>query len=384
VKKILFISHDAARSGAPLALLQFQQWLKENSDFVFETVQLSPGELLNDFQKVSKTTLCMPRKIDQGLSRAYSLLGTKASSAGICYRRFAKKIAGSDIGLIYANTISNGVMLEALADLRCPVICHVHELESLIQFFGRQNFDLVNRYATRYIAVSEKVKENLTCNHGLNSDIIDVVYPSINTKKIPATFQKIDSLCSRIPKNAFIVCSSGQGIPWIKGKDIFIQLAYVVKHTYPDLPIHFLWIGGTPEGLDRYLLENDIASAGLSERIHLVPSVPNPLDYFNMCDVFVLVSREESFGLVCLEAAAIGKPIICFDKGGSMHEFVENDAGFVVPYLHITAMAEKIAALARHPDLTKCLGAKAREKVFQRHDISIAFPSILEVIQRVL
>ena len=96
----------------------------------------------------------------------------------------------------------------------------------------------------------------------------------------------------------------------------------------------------------------------------------------------MLVSREESFSLACLEAAALGKPIICFDKGGSMHELVENDAGYVVPYLNIHAMAEKIIELARQPDLKKRLGAKAREKVFQRHEISIAVPSILGVIKR--
>jgi glycosyltransferase involved in cell wall biosynthesis len=384
MKNILFVSHYAERTGAPLSLLQFQQWLKENSDIVFETVQLGPGALFADFQKVSKTTLCVPGRIDQCLNRVYSLLGTQASSTKICYTRFAKKMANKNIGLVYANTITNGALLDALADLHCPVICHVHELESLIQFFGKNNLEFVKNHTTRYIAVSEKVKSNLVVNHEIPADIIDVVYPYINTKNVSEPFQNTKSLCSEIPKDAFIVCGSGQGIPWIKGKDIFIQLAYILKHSYPDLPVHFLWIGETTEGLDTYLLENDIAMAGLSDRIHLVPSVENPLDYFNICDVFVLVSREESFGLAGLEAAALGKPIICFNQGGSMHELVENDAGYVVPYLNINAMAEKILELARRPDLKKSLGAKAKEKVFKRHDISVAGPSILKVIKRFL
>ena len=88
----------------------------------------------------------------------------------------------------------------------------------------------------------------------------------------------------------------GQGPNWLKGKDIFVQLAYVITRDYPDMPIHFLWIGGSNEGIDDYLINHDIASAGLSARVHIVPEVANPLDYFNRCDVFVLVSREESFG----------------------------------------------------------------------------------------
>jgi hypothetical protein len=40
---------------------------------------------------------------------------------------------------------------------------------------------------------------------------------------------------------------------------------------------------------------------------------------------------------VCLEAAALGKPIICFGDAGGMPEFIEEVCELVVPYLDILA-----------------------------------------------
>jgi hypothetical protein len=45
MKKILFISHSAGRTGAPLMLLNFLTWVKENSDITFEALLKTSDEL---------------------------------------------------------------------------------------------------------------------------------------------------------------------------------------------------------------------------------------------------------------------------------------------------------------------------------------------------
>jgi glycosyltransferase involved in cell wall biosynthesis len=99
-------------------------------------------------------------------------------------------------------------------------------------------------------------------------------------------------------------------------------------------------------------------------------------------DVFVLTSREDPYPLVCLEAAALEKPIVCFAGAGGMPEFVENDCGFVVPYLDIAAMGDHVVSLLDAPDLRVVIGRAARRKVSERHDVGKAAPRILEIIER--
>ena len=52
--KILFISHEATRTGAPILLLNFLNWLKKNSDIeieiLFKESKGNKGALINEFK----------------------------------------------------------------------------------------------------------------------------------------------------------------------------------------------------------------------------------------------------------------------------------------------------------------------------------------------
>ena len=67
-----------------------------------------------------------------------------------------------------------------------------------------------------------------------------------------------------------------------------------------------------------------------------------------------------------------------------MKEFVQEACGFVVPYLDIEAMADAIVTLIRSPALRSDHGRRAAEKVRAQHDVSIAAPKILDIIERLL
>ena len=70
-----------------------------------------------------------------------------------------------------------------------------------------------------------------------------------------------------------------------------------------------------------------------------------PAEILKTADLLALVSLEDSFPLVGLEAALQGTPTICFQGGGGMPEFVSDDAGFAVAYLDVEEMSLQIASL---------------------------------------
>ena len=110
-------------------------------------------------------------------------------------------------------------------------------------------------------------------------------------------------------------------------------------------------------------LRSDLRLLALEDRVHFVGNKPNPLDYSSLFGVFALVSREDAFPLVMLEAASLGKPIVCFADSGGATEFVNNSCGFVVPYLGIEAMAAKVLELLESVSLRRSLGEQAAKKV---------------------
>jgi len=83
-----------------------------------------------------------------------------------------------------------------------------------------------------------------------------------------------------------------------------------------------------------------------------------------------------------LEAAALGLPVLCFDEAGGMPEFVEQDAGRVVPYLDVDLAAARLRELAADPELCARLGRRAAEKVRAGFDIQSIAPQVAAVIKR--
>ena len=75
---------------------------------------------------------------------------------------------------------------------------------------------------------------------------------------------------------------------------------------------------GTNGAAEVVALRKLVADLGLDDRVRFVP--PQPHDrlaaYYQAADVCLVPSRTESFGLVALEAAACGTPVVAADVGG--------------------------------------------------------------------
>ncbi|MBW4470182.1 MAG: glycosyltransferase [Stenomitos rutilans HA7619-LM2] len=365
MKRILFISHDASRTGAPIVLLNFLRWFRDHTHLPFLILLREDGALRSEFEAIGPVIVL--------------------NQAGFAEETIAEQLEEYDVRLIYSNTIVNGMLLKALSHFQCPIISHVHELEQTIRYYVNLSFfQWVERYTTQYIVASNAVKNNLHLNHGIEAEKLNVIY-----EFIPIRSDSVNSIeCKQalrtelaIPENAFIVGSCGT-IEWRKGADIFVQLLRTLHKQRVDAPIYFLWVGGPTDSAFFDGIYADVKLLGLEHYIHFVGVKTDPLNYFAAFDVFALVSREDPFPLVCLEAASLGKPIVCFDDAGGMKEFVEEDCGFVVPYLNTEAMADRILELLDAPALRDRLGQQARRKVEERHDVNVLAPEILKLIER--
>ena len=367
MKSILFISHDASRTGAPIVFLNFLKWLRLNTGVHFIIILREGGELKDDFCEIAPTFI-----LDRGsMSRA----------------TIASELIDYNIGLIFSNTAVNGDVLELLNKFECPVISYIHELEHVITTYcGIDNFKKVKQYTNQYIAASSPVKDNLVLNHGIKKEYIEVV-----NEGIPLIDRSLEDqsrvreelyLKFGIPKNALIVGGCGT-ISWRKGTDLLIQVASAVcQDKKTNLPIHFVWMGGPTEGTYFEELAYDIEKLKLQPFFHFLGVQSDSLSYLSILDVFVLPSREDAFPLVCLEASSLGKPIVCFRESGGIHEYVESDCGFVVSYLNLMEMSSKILVILEDQNLRIRLGSNGKSKVVSLYSIDKISKEIVYLIQK--
>jgi len=380
--KILFVGNDASRTGAPIVLLCFLQWLKENTDVDFEVLlRIGRGPLLPDYQSLAPVTFY--DRLDYNptiLERLLRRLGFRQMGKLDCLSEVEQVYRNRNIDLIYSNTITNGGIIGDLALLRLPVICHVHELEWGIGRYGRRNLSLVKQHAGRIVAVSDAVRRNLIDSHGFSPDRVKVIHPMLPVRP-PPRFEKVAAVKASLglKESDFAVGGSGSHA-WRKGRDIFTNLAREVRSLKPGGNIHFVWVGGASEdnAADKGLPDGGETTAG--PRLHFVPEVENPLDYFAAFDAFAMVSREDPYPVANLECASLGKPILCFAGSGGSQEFVGEDAGFVVPYPDVRAMADIVLLLAQDDGLRARLGKRAAEKA-REHNVSVIAPRLLNIIR---
>jgi glycosyltransferase involved in cell wall biosynthesis len=380
-KGILFISHHASRSGAPIALLHFLRWFKKNGSRPFSILLPSDGELTPAFSELAETWSVNRSRWRPDALRSNLLiwagLSAWARRAEIAdVQRFAARCSP---GLVYANSIASAPAIELLRP-GVPIVTHVHELEYVFRVTASPALSGLLAQTRQFIACSNVVKENLIREHGVSPERVETVHESIPVDHVQADRtrqQVLEEL--RVPNSAALLIGGGSQ-NWRKGADLFVQLARVVCRQRRN--VYFAWIGGSAWEVAE--LEHDVRLLGVAENVRFTRLVSKPADYFAAADVFVLTSREDPYPLVCLEAAAVAKPIVCFAGAGGTPEFVEEDCGFVVPYLDITAMAERIFFLVDSLECRVKMGAAARRKVTERHDISRAAPRIMEIIERTI
>ena len=374
-KNILFLGHDASRTGAPLLLLELVKWLKTNSSYESEVYLKRGGAIEQDYNQAVPTT-CSPAASSSIVTRTLRKLTRQHDLA---HRYPAKKFP-----IIYANTVDTCYLAMQLAGPDRGLIHHIHELEYVTHCCGatdllRSAVPLTDAYITASGAVSDFLVKVI----GVPSDKIHTIH------EYPIPFEQ--NIC--IKQNGYKFRTS-YGIPddgcvigmcgtpeWRKGDDLFVQVALAVKNHPGTENCHFVWLGGDDASLGR--LRYDAAKLGLLNCCHFVPSIVNPSSFFHALDIFALTSREDPFPVAMLEAATSGVPIICFAGGGGAPELVEADAGIIVPYLDTTLMAAACVSLMVDASRRVILGMNAKKKVQTKYNLDGQGRKILAVIETV-
>lgn len=353
MQKILFISHDASRTGAPILLLNLVKLVLDYQQFQVNFLLKNGGILETEFKEMAPTYQLYKNKVSKIERFTRKIFKTKSL--------LDNKEFLAQYDFIISNTITNGDVLEKIRlNYSGKIISYIHELEIASKTYTTSiGIEKVIKNSDTFWVPSLLVKDFLCQNFNLSdSHIVEIPYYIESKKKSISDSNQSD--------NTFIVGGCGT-IDWRKGPDLFLQVARNLFLQRPDAAVVFQWKGAN-EGMDLTRLEYQIKKANLEGKV-LFETASSNLDlFFERIDLFLLTSREDPYPLVILEAAQFAKPSICFDEVCGSKDFIINSGGGdVVPFLDISTLVDVILSFYDNPMKVKEKGENAKNKLMSTH-----------------
>jgi glycosyltransferase involved in cell wall biosynthesis len=122
------------------------------------------------------------------------------------------------------------------------------------------------------------------------------------------------------------------------------------------------------EGPLRKELEEHAAAAGIADRFRLLGFRRDAANYMQAVDVMCLPSHREPFGLVYIEAALAGKPVIACNAGGAAEIVEQGETGLLVPPpgANIVPLADAILTVLGDRSAASAMGSRGRDLALAR------------------
>jgi glycosyltransferase involved in cell wall biosynthesis len=255
-------------------------------------------------------------------------------------------------------------------------ICHIRDLR-----FTKFTL-LITKYAnktTEFIAISEETKRRISNIMRKRELKIEVIYDGENTELYhPDTPTDVFERDFPPNKNKLKIGIIGRINEWKRHIDV-IEAAGLLTNRL-DLQVFIvgeLWECPTSEFWKK--LQSRIITLGLSDRVVFTGFRSDIPEIMAGLDIIIVPSENEPFGMVTVEAMAMGKPVIGTLSGATPEIIQHGLNGLLVPVKSPEALANAIETLASDRDYAKSLGFNARRRVLEAFSLDAYIRNIQEL-----
>lgn len=266
---------------------------------------------------------------------------------------------------------------------RVPYVLYAHGEEIQMRLTSRLLGWLIPplyKGANAIIANSHHTKELLELI-GVPPERIHVIHPGVNVAEFLATENAKRAVRQRHGLGEAVTLLTVGRLQRRKGQDMVIKALPRIKEKFPK--VKYLIVGS---GEERGSLQQLAQDHGVREDVVFAGSVSDNdrAAYYAACDLFLMPNRQidadiEGFGIVFLEAAAAGKPVIGGRSGGTKEAIQDGVTGIRVDGENVEAIAAAVTALLGDPGKMRAMGERGKQWV----ERAFSWESIVERTRQV-
>ena len=222
--------------------------------------------------------------------------------------------------------------------------------------------------ADKVISIGTYTRDRLIDEQNISLDKISLLPVTFNAKRFKIS-PKPDYLLQRYglePKQPILLTVGRLSrSDRYKGYDQILHALPEIRSSIPN--IHYILVG---KGDDRPRIEQLINQLNLKDCVTLAGFVPDSelCDHYNLCDVFVMPSKGEGFGIVYLEALACGKPTLGGNQDGAIDALCQGELGALANPDDVEAIAKTIIQILQgtYPNSLIYQPELLRQKVIEK------------------
>jgi len=266
---------------------------------------------------------------------------------------------------------------------RVPIILmkHIGTGHPKKDFLHRRIYNEVSHI----IANSEVIRRNLIATHPISEDKVSVIHLGIDLEIYnPKRFNRSEIRGGLGIGSEELVIGIVGRLQRCKGYLEFLHMAKGVLKFHSNLK--FLMVGGPSRGEEREAREilQKVDELGLGEKTIVTGYRKDVPMLMRAMDIFVFPSHAEAFGLVLIEAMAMGLPVVSSNCDGVLDIVEDGATGVLVPPKNVEGLTQAVLHLIQNPDLRRSLGEAGRRRVEERFSIETMVDRIEAVYQKVL
>lgn len=244
--------------------------------------------------------------------------------------------------------------------------------------------------ADRIIAATPAEQAQLNWLYGANMEKVIIIPPGVDLERFHPINKTEAKKQVGIPCGDKNIMFAGRIEP-LKGIDTLIQAMALIKQRYPHVVENtcVAIIGGDPwadnPDAEMARLQAMRQVLGIHDIIVFLGAKDQDVlpNYYAAAEMVVMPSHYESFGMVALEAMAMGRPVIASEVGGLAFLIHDGINGYHVPTRDPEALAERIYELLTNENCREEMGRLARLNA-EKFDWSIIAGHIISVYRHLL
>lgn len=185
--------------------------------------------------------------------------------------------------------------------------------------------------ASWFLPVSSQVESEFRREYKVLQGQWQTVHPGVDFARFAAPDKESCRTEIRmrhgIGENDFLILFVGQNFE-VKGLDTIIAAVARARELRPQASIRLLVVGRGNERKYREIAR----SHGIAEEVIFTGALTNRIErYYKAADLFVMLSKYDTFGMVVLEAMAAGLPVIISSRVGAVDVVKDGGNGFTIP-----------------------------------------------------